>query len=63
LACGAMFDKNFSLRRYFWQNFWSAALFLAKFLDCGAIFWQKFWPAALFLAKILAFGAIFSKSF
>ena len=72
-ACGARFDNNFGLRRYFWQEFWPAALFLAKILACGAIFdrdfgirryfWQKFLHAALGLTIILACGAIFGKNF
>ena len=52
LACGAIFGKNFGLRRHFWQKFRPAALFQ-----------QKFWPAALFLAKILACRVIFVKKF
>ena len=33
LACGAIFGKNFGLRRYFWQKFWPAALFLTEIFD------------------------------
>ena len=41
-ACGAIFDNNFGLSRYFWQKFWPFALFWAKILACRVIFVKKF---------------------